>query len=222
MLRLLSFSLALFLLTPLYASQEQLVLLGKVNFQEERMSTVIEQRFVVKILEKYIGPNYILPLIDLRMFIDINQQPVTFSPEDKVLFITEKQKDNTHKVIEYIKYPVNYQFSVNLDKTYKFIFTEKLEKTIQSQLDKHKSFVDGSFEFLHYENQAGHQLEFYNISMPVYSYSAFRSYLEKELVEFSNYYTFEKKQQYKVIINNGRASVNLQRYRTRIEQFPAL
>jgi|TARA_B110000211_G_scaffold172706_1_gene195013 hypothetical protein len=221
-LRLLSFSLCILFPALVGAQEENLAVLGKVHFQEERVGTDIEQRFIVKIMEQYLGDKYIYPLIDMRLFRDINHQLAIFGPEDKALFITTKQKDNTYKIKEYIKYPVNYQFPVELDKAYKFIFTEKLQNTIQEQLNKHKSFNDGSFEFMHHETANGHQLSFYNITIPVYHFSAIRSYLVKELEEFSEYYKFEKKQQYKVTIKNDRALVNLQKFRSRIEQFPAL
>lgn len=222
MYRLLSFSFLFLLLASADAQEQDLVVLGKVNFQEERIGTEIEQRFLVKIMEQYLGEPYILPLVDMRLFKDINHQLVEFSSEDKALFITKKQKDGSYKIQEYIKYPVNYLFPVDLDKAYKFIFTQKLENTIQEQIDKHKSLADGSFEFMHIETGKGHQLAYYNVAMPVYHFSAVRSYLQKEIEEFSQYFKFEKQQQYKVVISDGRAFVNLQKFRTRIEQFPKL
>ncbi|MGK2231187.1 MAG: hypothetical protein ACI92O_000345 [Colwellia sp.] len=225
MLRILSFSLYVLCTTSVASNilkDDRLVVLGKVHFQEERIGTEIEQRFIVKVIEQYLGNEYILPLVDMRLFRDINHQLAIFNPEDKALFLTTKLSDNTYKIDEYIKYPVNYQFPVALDNSYKFIFTEKLQKTIQLQLDKHKSFNDGAFEFMHYETTSGHQLTFYNIALPVYHFSAIRSYLLKELEGFSDYFKFERKQQYKVKIKNGKVVVDVQKFRSRIQQNPAL
>ena len=197
MLRLLSFSLLVLFGLSTHAQDEELYLMGKVKYQEEKRGVEIEQRLVVEVVEQYLGEKLTLPLVDLRLFRGINDNLVSFDSEDKVFFNASKQGDGSYRVIEFIKYPEDYVFSIALDRTYKHVFLDKMTKELQKQIDKHDYFHDGKMDFMHYENNDGHHLQFYHVGLPVYNYSAIRAYLQRGFETFSQYYHFQRKEQYR-------------------------
>jgi hypothetical protein len=222
MLRLLSFSLCLFLHVLVQAQEADFVFLGKVNYQEVRTDNVIEQRLMVEVLEQYLGERVLLPLVDLRLFKGINDNLTIFGEDNKVLFITEKQKDNTYRVKEYIFFPEHYVYIPQLERAYRNIFIEKMEIVLQEQLDKHGSLNDGRMDFMHTQDSEGHKLVFYSVAFPVYHFSAIRSYLQKEFEDLSKAYDFQKHQQYRLEIQMGHVFIKTIKFRTRVPDYPKL